>query len=104
MTSVVLILHKHSPFLTNLPKTIGACLAKARDKPERASSPQATRCVFAMTLQQFLSVTKDVPPAKVTHAMDTVLAGGPPPCTPPEHLRFRALVWLELQGRLEHPA
>ena len=57
-----------------------------------------------MTLQQFLSVTKDVPPAKVTHAMDTVLAGGPPPQTTSEYLRFRALVWLELQGRLEHTA
>ena len=54
-----------------------------------------------MTLQQFLSVTKDVPPAKVTHAMDTVLAGGPPPRTTSEFLRFHALVWLELQGRLE---
>ena len=57
-----------------------------------------------MTQNQFLSVTKDVPPAKVSQAMDAVLAGGPPPRTPEESLRFRLLVWLELQGRLQHSA
>ena len=53
-----------------------------------------------MTLRQFLDVTKNVPAAEVTRAVKRVLAGGAAPRTRDEYLRFRMIVWLELQGRL----
>lgn len=57
-----------------------------------------------MTLRQFLDFTKDVPAVEVTKAVDTVLASGPAPRTRAEYLRFRMIVWLELQGRLRPSA
>ena len=57
-----------------------------------------------MTLRQFLDFTKHVPAADVTRAVNTILASGPAPRTRAEYLRFRMIVWLELQGRLRPSA